>query len=180
MDQLPQGIRTISSSERGPNAGYFNLPPEFDAKKCAAHWAREGGEVAQRQQVQPILGTNYGSDGWEVWKYPDSNKEMRGRIHKVTLKTGTYVLMFRPKSVQDNVNAICGNVSKRHLMNEQRGATLAGQPIQDPGILTNEQLKRGTGLSEFGEEPFQLPMNREPSSQKVEAEPAATGTTATQ
>jgi hypothetical protein len=138
-EQLPSGIRVISSAEKGPNAGYFNLPPDFDQKKHAAHWEREGGAVEQRQQVQPILGTNYGADGWQVWKYP-AGHELANRICKVTLKSGTYVLMFRPRNVQDNVNAICGNVSKRHLMREQQGMSIAGAPITDPGILNDEQI----------------------------------------
>lgn len=179
MADLPQGIHVISSAQRGPNAGYFNLPPSFDQKKYVAHWERKGAAVDQRKQVQPILGTNYGSDGWEVWKYP-AGHELAGRPAEVALKSGAYILMFRPRSVQESVNAICGNVSKRHLMREARGETIAGQPIADPGILTDEKITQGTGLKEFGEETYQIQLNREPSSPKVEAEPAATGTTATQ
>lgn len=162
------GITTIAGPSRGPNAGYFNLPPEFDQKKFVSQWSKKGSEVEQAQQVQPIMGTNYGADGWTVWKYPQGH-EQAGRLKEVVLKSGTYVLMFRPRPLQEAVNAICGNVSKRHLLSEQRGETLAGKPIPDPGILTDEQIKRGTGLREFGEETFQVQMNPEPSGAKVEA-----------
>lgn len=175
-----KGIHVISHESRGPNAGFFNLPPQFDVKKYAAHWERKGAAVDQRKQVQPIMGTNLGADGWEVWKYPEGH-ELKGRPAEVALKSGAYILMFRPRDVQDNVNAICGNVSKQHLIREQGGLTVAGQPREnvDPGMLTDPQITKGTGLKEFGEETFQVQMNPTPSSQKVEAGPAATATTAT-
>lgn len=176
MSNLPSGIRVLGTPGHTPNAGFFTLPVEFNSRHHAAQWVKKGPAVDRAQQVQPIIGTQFGSDGWSVWKYPEGHK-LKGRPAEVTLASGQYILMFRPIGVQQASNAIYGNVSKRHLIKEQAGHTIGGQPITDPGILNDERLTMGTGIREFGEESFQMPLNPEPLASKVEAPPVATGTT---
>jgi hypothetical protein len=162
----------VMNQTKEPSAGIFQLPKEFDTTKYAAQWTKQGSEVDAAQSPQPILGTNYGSVGWKVWQYPSEHK-LKGQLAKVPVKNGTYVLMFRPRSVQDSVNAIYGNVSKQHLIREQSGESIAGQLVTDPGILTDDRIRQATGITEFGGEGLRVQMNPISSGRQVEAQPAA-------
>lgn len=159
------------------SAGVFNLPTTFDKQKYAAHWVKKGNAVDAMKAPQPILGTNYGAEGWSVWQYPNGN--LKGRPAEVTTeKSGVYVLMCRPRSVQDDVNAIYGNVSKQHLIKETTGQSIAGQEIADGGMLTDDMIRKATGITEFGGEDTPVLMNRIRNGVRVEPVPAAEAETA--
>lgn len=169
-----EGIVTLSAPVGG-GAGHFTLPSEFNQQLFAAHWALVGPAVESAKQLQPILGTNKAAQGWEVWKFPKGSKNAE-KPHKVSVKNGEYVLMFRKKSIQNNVNAIYGNVSKRHLIREQRGESIGGAVIRDPGVLNNERIAKQYNIRDFGDEyEMNVPENPETSAPQVVAEPDATG-----
>lgn len=122
--------------------GKLALPTGFPVGKFAVKWAKQGYGVAMAKESEQISGTNFRVDGWEVWY--DSGQKPCIR----TLSDGPYVLMVRPKVVQQNVSKICGNLSRERLKNEARGRTVAGAAIEDDGMLTDpilDRVERKTG-----------------------------------
>lgn len=157
------GIEILKMPEGSVDAGIFNLPPAFDTKRYAAHWVEEG-QVQHKQQRQVLVGTNKTADGWDIWRLSAK------AAPTTTVGSGNkkFVLMCRSKEVQNEVNAIYGNVSKARLNNEIEGKTVAGESKQDPGMISEDRLKnivRGDGNA--AEESL-LPLNEE------EISPAAT------
>lgn len=153
----PQGSQVV-------DAGLFQLPPAFDTKLFAAEWVEEG-QVQYKRHRQTLPQTGYSADGWEVWK-----AEPRDKPTIVTNGSNKkFVLMCRPRELQDKINALFGNVSKRAINREVKGETVAGESQQDPGILTEAELKRRTGGGTLADESV-LKLN------EVE-EPTATATT---
>ena len=150
--QLPEGISINQNPGESPDAGIFNLPIGFDDKKWAAQWV-EDSNVEFQQQRQPLIGTRYTADGWEIYR-PDGEDSEPVRVKTGGKNGKTYVLMVRPKALQKQVNAIYGNVSKDRISRETKGETVAGGPLQDPGMLTEQRLQevQGGGLaSESGD-----------------------------
>lgn len=120
-----------------PNAGIFNLPTDFNRRDHAALWAKQGAETEARTQREHLEGTNFSADGWAVWK------DKKDKICTVATRKGdVYVLMFRKRTIQDNVNAIYGDVSKRRVIAEHAGETVGGQALRDSGMISDEQLSR--------------------------------------
>lgn len=170
-----EGIIEMSSPGQ-LNPGIFRLPAQFDTKLFAASWVKKGPEVEAARGVQPILGTSKGATGWEIWRYPAKHPQA-GKPCTVTSKAGEFILMFRKRNIQDNVNAIYGNVSKRHLMKEQTGEVLDSKPVGDRGVLTHSRLQK-MGMQDFGDDyQVNLPENPESSAPLVSPEPDAVGTT---
>jgi hypothetical protein len=157
------------------SAGVFTLPAEFDTAKHAAEWVKKGPDVDAKRAAQPILGTNFGAVGWTPWAYP-AGHALAKRPAEVTVKGGTYILMCRPRSVQNDVNAIYGNVSKQHLVREQSGQTIAGSPVEG-GMLSDSRIREATGITEFGGEDLRVEMNPVAVAPRVEAQPVATAET---
>lgn len=147
--EMPQG----HPSELG---GPLALPAGFDTTRFAAKWVKEGNAVAAAQEREFLLGTkNLTADGWQPWH--DGDSPSRGKLYKVALQSGTYVLMYRDRGVQDDVNAIYGNVGKERQIAEQSGQTSAGVPLTDPGVLSDEKLAPIMGPME--NEPGEVKMN---------------------
>lgn len=142
------GIQVIQAPQGavGETPGPLNLPVEFDRKKHAAKWVKEGPAVAAASEREWIPSTNLSADGWEVWRHPETKKP-----HKVALQSGTHVLLFRSRDVQDAVNAICGNIGKERLSNERKGETVAGATPNDPGMLSDDKLNKVMGMEESDE-----------------------------
>jgi hypothetical protein len=143
------GIQLLAGPQAQANAGIFNLPPEFDRKKYAANWVEEGGAVEGAKQRESILGTNFTADGWTVYKGKDGKPV---KVHTgAGKKSAVYVLMFRPKTVQQNVNALYGNVGKHYARAEQTsGAISLAENGQDPGMLPTQVLDQlGVRETEF-------------------------------
>lgn len=133
----------------GPNlGGKFALPAEFDSTNLASSLVLEGNEVLAMQVDQPVVGTPYTSEGWTVWNYPEGHPQA-GQPHKVTgVKAGeNYVLLCRPKEVQEQVNQAYGELSIKQMTAEVKGETLSvPEAGQDPGMLTEERLSREIGV----------------------------------
>jgi len=129
------GLEPIKQPDGAPDFGIFNLPPDFDTKAHAAEWVEEG-QIMFKQQRQSIVGTGMSADGWAIYKH-------NGKTYKTT--TGnkkTFVLMFRPKQLQQDVNALCGNLSKQRIKREVKGETIAGESIADSGMLPESRLRQ--------------------------------------
>jgi hypothetical protein len=124
----------------GPDAGMFNLPPKFDQTKLAAEWV-ESSQVEMKRQRQVLQQAGVTADGWEVWKADP--KDEPTVVHASGNKK--FVLMCRDIEVQRQVNAIFGNVSKKILAREIKGETIAGEGLQDAGMLNEERLRREIG-----------------------------------
>lgn len=152
-------IEAIKVPEGAVNAGMFNLPPAFDTKKFAASWVDEG-QVEQKQQRETLVGTQLSADGWKVWK--KDAKDDATKVHGSNKKI--YILMCRPRKIQDQVNAIYGDVSKKAFNREVAGETAAGEALQDSGILTEQRLKRVVAGEASLAEDSQLPLNEESAS----------------
>lgn len=159
----------VQGESRGPDAGMFTLPPEFDQQLHVAEWVDEG-MVEMKKQRQHLPQTGLTADGWEIWK---KNPQSKPTI--VSLSKGRkFVLMFRPRKLQEQVNAAYGNVSKELLRREVRGETLTSvgpdgvaRHVQDPGMLTEARLKDEIGgMSEHSE--------GDTAPNKVEIQPSVT------
>ena len=141
------------------DAGMFQLPPAFDTKIYAAEWVEEG-QVQYKRQRQNLPQTGYSADGWEIWKLDPKDKA-------TTVTNGSnkkFVLMCRPRLLQDKINALYGNVSKAQINREVLGETVAGGERQDPGILTEAMLKRKEGGGSLAEDStLQLNQVEEPT-----------------
>lgn len=169
-----EGIVTLEVPGGHQSHGRFTPPDEFDRKRYSGEFVETGPEIEKRKGVQPIVGTNKGARGWEVWVYPKGAKNA-GKPHRVHDGKKEYTLMFRKKTISENVNAIYGNVSKRHLIRAQGGDVLGNVPIGDKGILAHEKLS-ASGYKDFGDEyQMNVPENKETTAPQVEAEPDATG-----
>src|SRR5438045_990764 len=135
------GIEILKSPVGGgPDAGMFNLPPKFDQKKFAAEWV-ESSQVEMKRQRQVLQQAGVTADGWEVWKADPQDEPTV--VHASGNKK--FVLMCRDAEVQRQVNAIFGNVSKKILAREIKGETVAGENLQDSGILPEERLRKEIG-----------------------------------
>ena len=145
-------IEVLNVEQAQSDAGLFNLPPAFDTKRYAAEWVEEGS-VEMKRQRQVLLQVGATADGWEVWKESNNSKPT-----KVKISGGrSFTLMCRPRVIQDQVNALYGNVSKKFINREVKGETVAGNAPQDPGILTEERLK--STRTEGAMEDSTLPLN---------------------
>lgn len=151
-------LRKVPGQLSGQNlGGRFALPIEFDQGKYAAAFYQKGQQVMAMQQDQVIVGTEYATPGWQVWKYPGvaEKKKERGKVdkaataedkagrpHEVTSQSkdgATFVLMFRPLELQRQVNRAYADLSREAMINEVRGDRPA--VTSGDGILTNAMLK---------------------------------------
>lgn len=136
-------IEFIEGPKTSTGAGVFTLPPEFDTKKYVSQWTKKGTATEAACQRQPIVGTRMSADAWAIWKNPETKKP-----HSVTISTGEHILLFRPREIQQAVNAIYGNIGKERQLAEKRGETMGGVAINDPGLLSDERIAKVTGSRE--------------------------------
>lgn len=114
------------------NKGHLAPPPQFDDVKFVGKWVKQGPAVVQAGQPQFLEG-NFKVAGWQVWKH-------QGKPCVRGLSSGLFILMYRPKELQNAVSAICGNISRAKIMREQNGESVAGDQNSDRGILTPDRL----------------------------------------
>jgi hypothetical protein len=127
-------IEMVKQPQGFVDAGLFNLPPCFKPARWAAKWVREGAGVLHAEQRESLAGFPATADGWVVYKREG------GKICKVaTQKDGNYILMYRPREVQDGVNAIYGNMGKQRMLAEKQGETVGGISKQE-GMLGESDL----------------------------------------
>lgn len=180
FQKLPKDAVTLNhllpaGPESNRGGGPCELPFEFDSKRFASAYHPKGAGVNAARGVQNILGTQYSAPGWQVWTYPkergtgimdektgDEKMEkhpMAGQPHEVTLaggkeSGGTYVLMFRPIEIQDQVNLVCALRSREMMEADLRGVTVGGN-TPDTGLVTEQVLRKQMGTE--GEPDLAMP-----------------------
>lgn len=169
FDQLIPNTGSVDTKVGGKLA----LPYEFDTNELAGQWSKKGADVDAARGPQPVVGTEYSARGWDIWKYPnevpdgldDNDKpekkkhDKAGQAHEVTLSDGTYVLLCRPKVVQDQVNEAYAEHSRQLMNLELSGTTIAGSAHDDSGMLGEQQLN---AVERFGDMEAERSQGREP------------------
>lgn len=148
-------------------AGQFTLPVNFDQSEHAAKWVKKGNAVNAAAEREYIVGTRMTADGWAIWK--DGATATTGKPHTVHVASGEYILLFRPKSIQNAVNAIYGNVGKERMMSEKKGEQMAGAAVNDPGMLGEDKLARVIGSEGLAGEDGDVKLNPVDFGQRVQA-----------
>lgn len=172
---IPQGpqfgkkfslLRERGAMENTSIGGRFSLPKEFDSQRFASSFHAEGNEAQAMTTPQPVMGTKYEAEGWEIWKYPvGSNQE--GKPHRVpSLDKGgqTYVLMCRSIEVQAQVNEAYGQLSRANMVAEARGETVGGDDPnseENRGMLSTKQLDKVEGAILEADREFEERMGKE-------------------
>lgn len=154
------GIEGLTSLE-GPVVtsmrGHLSLPPEFDCNKWVGAWVKDGPEVVKQQQDEIIPQVRAKAQGWAVW-YPEAPmplafdateedksarlKLLKNRVsYSRTLTSGKYILMCRPKTLQQAVAKIYGQISQQQVDREAKGESIS-VPGGDAGLLTDKQLNQ--------------------------------------
>ncbi len=181
-----EGLTKLEGPVRIQNAqSRFALPPGFDATKWASKWVFDGPEIAEAQQDKVLAYANVKAQGWAVWKtkapYTEEEQETIARINskdkptqedKIALNKlesarkqipctrvvgkQKFVLMYRPKALQQAINRIHAASSRALVNQELLGDTNQANQANDPGILTNHDLRRFS-KDITGEEPQILP-----------------------
>jgi len=133
---------------RGANAGIFQLPPSFDRRLHSAQWAEVGVEAEFLQQPQILHGLNLQAVGWQIWKDPATGNERKVTTRGAKGQGSQYVLMFRPRTVQEEVNALYGDKSKASIYKTRTGemtpAVEGIKPVTS-GMLGEEELRKMDG-----------------------------------
>lgn len=136
--------------------GRLDLPPNFPTKRYVGKWVKKGVNCNRAKQAEYIKAgrQTYKVDGWEVYINEDTKKP-----HLRTLSDGQYVLMVRPKVLQETLQRINGNTSRERLRNEIKGDTIGGQSVQDYGMIPDSVLSRIPGLGREDGSNVELPDN---------------------
>lgn len=173
MSDIPQveGLTMLTGPRRSRMAGSkFALPPGFDSKKFASKWVERGPGVQEAEQPVVLDFANCQAQGWSVFKVtapaPEvDSEEIEGETEAPKAKRklpprvpftravgkNVYVLMFRPKNLQRAVNTLYANQSRQIVDRELLGHTNSANESQDPGMLTNADLKKHS--RDLGDEP---------------------------
>lgn len=171
------GLHEFTKPEGFVEKGSLTLPSDFDSRKFVGKWVEKTeASINRARQFQRLPSEGVKADGWEVWKDNAKKPCLRPMGNK------QYVLMFRSKPLQVAINKLCGNASRRRMMQEAEGEVIHGEdgtPINDTGMLTRKRLERIQGLNaERAETPFEKPLHfndvTESSEELDEATPVST------
>lgn len=162
-----QGIEGLTPLEVGSTprnlAGHrFALPHNFPASKLASRWVEDGPEVAEARQDQVLAFANVRARGWQVWENPDAEKGSKDKYVRRVVGKKTFILMFRPKELQNAVGRIYAAESRSFTNAELRGETNRVNDNNDPGILTNQDLRTFSREDHQTETLPPVPINRSP------------------
>lgn len=141
--QQIEGLTEWDGKAGETNKGKFPLPPEFDRNKHVGKWVKNDHSIHTAKEAEIIRSEGVQAAGWAVWKHPKTNKPC---IRTVT--SGGYCLMFRPKVLQQAINAAYGNASKRRMIQEAEGETLSVGTLESGttnGMLTKKILDAVSG-----------------------------------
>lgn len=130
------GITEYTAPSGSVVKGALELPKEFDSRRFVAKWAVQGSGVERAKEPEIIASEGKQIIGWQVWL--DSRKQPVRR----NLSGKVFYLMFRPKNIQQAVNKLYGNVSRKRMVTEGEGQTIAGERNTDTGMLNNKRLSR--------------------------------------
>lgn len=150
---VPEGSPVLAMQQAQPvlGTGYVSdgwqpwkypdtLPPEVDnlgqpkmKEVSNPDWKKDGPPSIPKTILVP-----------EVKEHP-----LKGKVHTVPSMEQhgiTYVLMYRPIEVQQQVNEVYGLLSIDHMTAEVRGETINGAPRDDTGMLGEQQLRAARNI----------------------------------
>lgn len=135
-----EGLTTLEASERKAvlSGGRFALPPGFPSE-MSSMWKEEGPGVIEAQQEEVLQFAGVKAAGWTVFKHLVNNKQ---EPYKRSIGKTTYVLLMRPRALQQAVNQIYANQSRTITNGEVEGDSTAVNANSDPGILSNSDIKQ--------------------------------------
>lgn len=150
MDALFQveGLTALTTPISGNRGNKLALPIGFDFTRYASRWAIDGPEVSEAQQPEILQYINGQAQGWAVWKGTTGKSDPYTRV----LGKYKFVLMFRPKALQDAVMQAYAAESRARVNLELLGKTNNANVEGDPGILSGDDLRRVHKLSGENEE----------------------------
>jgi hypothetical protein len=130
------GISEYTSPAGKVNKGALELPKDFETTRYAAKWAKQGAGVSRAMEPEIVASEGKQIIPWSVWK------NAAGQICRRALASGVFILMVRPKNIQQAANKLYGNVSRRRMVTEGEGQTIGGERNNDSGMLNNARLSR--------------------------------------
>ncbi len=130
------GISEYTSPAGKVNKGALELPKDFETTRYAAKWAKQGAGVSRAMEPEIVASEGKQICPWTVWK------NAQDQICRRQLASGVFILMVRPKNVQQAANKLYGNVSRRRMVTEGEGHTIGGERNSDTGMLSNARLSR--------------------------------------
>lgn len=138
--QSTDGVQGANSQ-----GGKFRLPAEFNSGKFASGFFEEGVEVDSKKQPEIILGTKFTAPGWTVWTYPENDKSgkkhpLAGQTHRIADTAGKFVLMYRLKDLQQEINEAYASVGNTYIQDQVEGNTTHLGSEESQGIIGNKQL----------------------------------------
>lgn len=155
MSEVISGIQSLSGpADLNRLRGKLDLPKGFPILRYAGKWVKKGTGVDKARQPQILTGVGMVAEGWQPYK--DSKKQ----LHVRTLDSGTYVLMIRPRAIQNAVNKLFGNVSKKRMAMEANGQTVAGEQNLDYGVLDTQKLNQIAAFRQDGMDETKVEMNK--------------------
>lgn len=166
-----EGLTALTGVERGVLGSHkFSLPAGFPAK-MSSKWVEDGPEVIEAAQPQILQQANVSAVGWTPYLVLDNegtetrneklavDHEMiqstldmkdRGKLklpppirrpYVRVVGKKKFILLMRPRALQEAVNRIHADTS-RHLVNQEiKGETAVANEGNDPGIITNRDLR---------------------------------------
>lgn len=142
------GITFTKIPEQQAHAGLFELPPDFPRRELSGQWVLQEA-VRSMEQRQPMPQVGAMAPGLTVWMGEDG----KGKIKIVVDGKGRkHVLMYRPRKVQEAINALYGNVTKMLHNRNVKGETISANEQQDPGMLSESRLREeGQGDNNISE-----------------------------
>lgn len=133
------------------SGGRFALPAGFPAN-MSSMWQPEGPSVMEAQQPEMLQFAGVKAAGWTVFKSltPATkedlalDKDAKPKIlpYKRSIGKTTYILLMRPRALQQAVNQIYANQSRTIVNAEVDGDSNSVNANSDPGILSNADIRQ--------------------------------------
>lgn len=139
-----EGLTSLEASEMKAvlSGGRFALPPGFPPE-MSSMWKEEGPGVIEAQQDEVLQFAGVKAVGWTVFKHQvDKDGKTKLEPYKRSIGKTTYVLLMRPRKLQQAVNQIYANQSRTIVNGEVEGESTAVNANSDPGILSNQDIRQ--------------------------------------
>lgn len=165
-----EGLTTLTGPRVGNLSSHkFSLPPGFPHDRMSSKWVEDGPEVIEAAQPQILESAGVSAQGWQPYKIVDQEATEK-RNEKIALDHATstdrsksekpkfptpiqtayvrvigkkkFVLLMRPKALQGAVNKIYSDISRNLVNQEVKGETSRANESNDPGVITNADLRQ--------------------------------------
>ena len=153
-------IEAALEREGGPGIERVQAPPATREQVTRVH-----GE-AHYDAIEEFCASGGGAIDADTLASPES---FDAALHAAGGAVAAADALLGPRAIQDQVNALFGNVSKQQIRREQTGETVAGAALQDPGMLTEQRLRSVAGEGSLVGEEGDLQLNEVSGKGHVEA-----------